>query len=179
MCRNVPVFISQRVRNREILWVWKRKVIRQSTILSHNRNKPMDIAPLALFCLWSPVSRGSRFSPWSFRCKHGNNPTPRYVTFLKDCCDVFGSVREHDSSLARDSRIHSLFLGMYRYGAWTQTGSHDSPHACATPDAPGVATRDHHLGGARPTGPDYSPGRRWHADHGHCRHRWHQPPLYL
>src|SRR2546425_144830 len=33
MCRNVPVFISQRVRNREILWVWKRKVIRQSTVL--------------------------------------------------------------------------------------------------------------------------------------------------
>ena len=31
MCRNVPVFLSQRVRNREILWVWKRKVIRQST----------------------------------------------------------------------------------------------------------------------------------------------------
>ena len=28
----MPVFISQRVRNREILWVWKRKVIRQSTL---------------------------------------------------------------------------------------------------------------------------------------------------
>src|SRR2546428_6837473 len=33
MCRNVPVFISQRVRNREILSVWKRKGIRQSTVL--------------------------------------------------------------------------------------------------------------------------------------------------
>src|SRR5262252_9225301 len=31
MCRNVPIFIYQRVRNHEILWDWKRKVIQQST----------------------------------------------------------------------------------------------------------------------------------------------------
>jgi hypothetical protein len=67
----------------------------------------------------------------------------------------------------------------YRYGAWTQNISYDSPHASTTPDAPGVATRDHHLRGACPTGPDYSPGRRGHAAHGHCRHRRDQPPLCL
>jgi len=32
MCQSVPVFASQMVEIREILWVWKRKVIRQSTI---------------------------------------------------------------------------------------------------------------------------------------------------
>src|SRR5262245_65713546 len=60
----------------------------------------------------------------------------------------------------------------YRYGAWTQNFSHDSPHACATPDAPGVATRDDHRGGAGPAGPGAPPRRR---GAGEPRH-WRPPP---
>src|SRR5262245_5532814 len=107
----------------------------------------MDIAPLALGVLMEPGTQVLPLCPRSYRCSRGNISTPRCVTLLKDYCDVFGSVREQDSSLARDARIHSLRLGRYRYGSWTQNCSHDSPHAGAPPEASGVATRHHHRGG--------------------------------
>src|SRR5215813_1955126 len=86
---------------------------------------------------------------------------------------------EPGSSLARDARVQSLLLGRDGYGAWTQNLSQAPPHACPTPDVPGVAAGDHHPGRPSPPGPDTLTRRGWPADHGHCRRGREEPSLCL
>src|SRR4029434_3227543 len=66
MCRNVPVFISQRVRNREILWVWKRKVIGQSTVKARAAkavfSRPRKARMSSCSGAWSQTSERRRLS---------------------------------------------------------------------------------------------------------------------
>src|SRR5215468_8635645 len=132
----------------------------------------MDIAPLAFVVLLESGTQVLLLCPRSSRCSRGNISPSHDVTLLKDACYVFGSVREQDSSLARDARIYSLHLGRYRYGSWTQNCSHDLSHADGTPDAARVATRHHHRGGTCPPSPDYLTRGRWHTADRRRRHCW-------
>src|SRR5712691_6736217 len=93
--------------------------------------------------------------PPSFRWHLGNIRSPSDVTLLTHSCDVLAILRPRASALACGHRTQSLLLVRYRYGTWTQNLSDDPPHACPAPDAPRLATRHDHLGGACPTGPDY------------------------
>ena len=56
---------------------------------------------------------------------------------------------------------------------------HGPPHACGTLDAPGLATRPHHRGGACSRDPDGGPRRRWHGVCRPCRHGREQPTRRL
>src|SRR5712671_2452640 len=103
--------------------------------------------------------------PLSHSCcwQCGKILTPIYVTLLRYYYDVLGSLGQSLPALVCNHRTHNLLPMRSRYASWTQNLSHDPPHACPAPDAAGVATGHHHLGGACPPGSDYLTCRRWHA----------------
>src|ERR1700704_378427 len=103
--------------------------------------------------------------PLSHSCcwQCGKILTPRYVTLLKYYYGVLGSLRQSLLSLVCNYRTHNILSRRSLYGAWTQNLPHHPPDTCPTPDAAGVATRHHHLGGACSPGSDYLTHGRWHA----------------
>src|SRR6516225_9835144 len=55
--QSVPVFASQMVEIREILWVWKRKVIRQTTQIFDDQSLLLPVR-YALFKFFTPMDGG-------------------------------------------------------------------------------------------------------------------------
>src|SRR5215510_2053053 len=52
-----------------------------------------------------------------------------------------------------DTRHQGTLSQEGSYDSWTQNLFHDPPHACPTPDAPGVAACNHHTCGTSPACP--------------------------
>src|SRR4030095_15466263 len=137
----------------------------------------MDIAPLAVFL---PVCAWVNFAPRACRGDlPGKRCAPIYGTLRIYSCGVLRSLGQSCPSLARGQRTPLFLPERGLYGAWTQNLPHDPPHACPTPDAPGVATGDEHPCRTGPTRPDDLTHGRWGPNLPHCRHGRNQPPLCL
>src|SRR4030095_3240562 len=110
----------------------------------------MDIAPLAVFL---PVCAWVNFAP---RACRGDLPGKRraqiYGTLRIYSCGVLRIWGQSCPSLARGQRTPLFLPERGLYGAWTQNLPHDPPHACPTPDVPGMAAFNDYRGGARAAG---------------------------
>src|ERR1700704_847317 len=125
----------------------------------------------------------------------GDSPTPlifcTYLAEVRPRLSARGAAQERNKNHcawsegltlhghSADMRHNDTLSEEVSYASWTQNFSHDPPHACPTPDTPGVAACAHHLCGTSPTGPDGVTFGRRDDDHRHCRRRWPQPPVCL